>query len=173
MGNETITAKEYRKRFCNDRDDTKIKKPCRDTKKEKSPDGGMAWVDCVHVFTIKGVLPGMNEYINAERTNRFKAAKIKKDATNLVATVIWMDEDMRNKQYTKVFVEIHYYCPNKRKDKDNIAFAKKFIFDGMQKAGMIPNDGWDNIDGWKEIFAVDKNNPRIVIYVYSFSGKGK
>ena len=37
---------------------------------------------------------------------------------------------------------------NKRRDPDNIAFAKKFILDAMQECGRIANDGQKNILGF-------------------------
>lgn len=35
-------------------------------------------------ITIEGKLPHLNDYIQKERSNRFMAAKLKKDATELV-----------------------------------------------------------------------------------------
>ena len=58
---------------------------------------------------------------------------------------------------------------NKRKDKDNIAFAKKFILDGMIQAKLIQNDGWKEISGFTDEFHVDKNNPRVEVTIYEFN----
>ena len=112
-------------------------------------------------FVIKGTLPSLNEYINVERSNKFAAAKMKKDATNLV---FWSLKSQKCKEsFATVYLIIKYFCKDKRKDKDNISFQKKFIMDGMQKAGIIPNDGWNNILGWDESFEIDKENPRIEV----------
>ena len=35
---------------------------------------------------------------------------------------------------------------------DNIAFAKKFVFDAMQKAGKIANDNSSHIKGFSDSF---------------------
>ena len=41
---------------------------------------------------IKGKLPSLNEYIEAERTNRYKAAKMKKEAEELI---FWQIKQMK------------------------------------------------------------------------------
>jgi len=116
-------------------------------------------------FVIKGELPTLNEYIGAERASKFYAAKMKKEATE---RVFWeIKAQTKHLTADKIFLTIIYYCKNKRKDKDNIAFGKKFIFDGLQKSGVIPNDGWDNVEGWVEDFKLDKDNPRIEVSVVS------
>lgn len=58
-----------------------------------------------------------------------------------------------------------WYCPNKRKDPDNISFAKKFILDGLQVAGVIENDGWKQIAGFSDAFYLDKQNPRVELTI--------
>ena len=65
----------------------------------------------------------------------------------------------------KAYFVITYYCKNKRKDMDNIAAAKKFIFDGLVTAGKLKNDGWNEIGGWTEEFKIDKKNPRIEVQI--------
>ena len=122
-------------------------------------------------FIIKTELPDLNKYINAERTNKFIAANMKKKATESVAWEI--KQQKCNKKYVSVFLEIVYYCKNRRKDPDNVSYTKKFILDGMQKAGIIPNDGWNNIKGWDETFVIDKENPRIEVTVLDSSKEKK
>lgn len=77
-------------------------------------------------FTIKGTLPSLNEYIQVERSSKFGAASMKKSAQ---AKVIAYIEACKNRECfdKQVFITYKWYCPNKKKDKDNIAFAKKFI----------------------------------------------
>ncbi len=110
-------------------------------------------------FTIQGELPDLNTYINAERGNKYAGASMKKKATD---KVVWSIKESGCKdKFGGFYIGITYYCKDRRKDKDNIAFAKKFIFDGLQKAGTIKNDGWDNVLGWYENFEISKDNPRI------------
>jgi len=80
-------------------------------------------------------LTRLNEYINAERKNKFIAAKIKNKETELCA---W---HFAGKKYKPpIAFSFVWHENDNRYDFDNIAFAKKFIFDGMQMAGAIKND---------------------------------
>lgn len=116
-------------------------------------------------FTIPGELVDLNTYIRIERGNKFNAAKIKREMTELVA---WTVRSLYgNQKIGTIFsVEIEWFVPNARKDPDNIAFAKKFILDGMQEAGLIPDDSMKYIKGFLDVFTIDKKNPRIEVQLY-------
>lgn len=63
-------------------------------------------------------------------------------------------------------VVIRWYMVNRKKDPDNIAHAAKYIFDGLQAAGVLPNDGWKNVGGGLlHQFAVDPHTPRVEVYL--------
>lgn len=64
-------------------------------------------------------------------------------------------------------VKISYvwYEPNKKRDKDNIAFAKKFIQDALVELGVLKNDGWANIVGFTDEFKISKDNPRVEVTI--------
>lgn len=89
-------------------------------------------------LVIEHPLPTLNEYINAERSNKFRAAKIKKQATEMIA---W-DAKSQIKTEIDFLADYTFYwtLPNKRKDPDNVSFGQKFIFDGLMMAGKLPND---------------------------------
>ena len=55
-----------------------------------------------------------------------------------------------------ITVEFTWVEENKRRDFDNIAFAKKFIFDALQKAGKIKNDSWKYVRGFSDSFRVEE-----------------
>ena len=95
--------------------------------------------------------PSLNDYITAERTNKYKASKIKKDLTDLVAL-----ECKRQKipKFGKVLLTYTWIEKNKKRDKDNIYFNQKFIQDGLVHAGVIKNDGWENVKGFKHMFEI-------------------
>lgn len=104
-------------------------------------------------IVIKSKLPTLNEIIAIAKRNPFAYAKMKKDYTNLVR---YSSLKLKPIKTPAKFI-IKYFLKNKRKDPDNIAVGKKFIFDGLIKAGKIKNDGWQEIAGWEEYFFVDKN----------------
>lgn len=64
-----------------------------------------------------------------------------------------------------IYIHFHWFAKNRKKDPDNISSAKKFILDGLQEAGIIENDGWNQIAGFSDDFTVDKKNPRVVVEI--------
>ena len=117
-------------------------------------------------ITIPLELPTMNEMIAAAKKGRRgyqPYSVMKKEYTNLCA--MYTKKVIKKPIDNPIFLEITWYCKNKRKDMDNVASAKKFILDGLQQAGAIKNDGWKEISGWTEKFEIDKNNPRVEIII--------
>lgn len=104
----------------------------------------------------------LNTYINAERTNRFAASKIKKDYTRIIAAEA-INEKLK-KMPSPVNVYIHWFMPNRKKDKDNISFGIKFILDGLVEAGILKNDGWNDIGTINHEFILTKEEfPYVII----------
>lgn len=105
-------------------------------------------------IVIPHTFPTLNEFIAAQNSqNRYVAAKLKKDNTELVRL-----HCLRTKMITKpVFIYFFWYVKNARKDPDNIAFAKKFILDGLVAAGVLANDTQKYVVGFHDEFFIDKN----------------
>lgn len=113
---------------------------------------------------IPGRLPGLNEYIRSERGNRYAAAKLKRETEELIAWSI--KRCLGGVIFTRpVRMRYHWYEPNTRRDKDNIAFGRKFIQDALAKAGVLKGDGWKEIDGFSDRFDVDANSPRVEVII--------
>lgn len=111
---------------------------------------------------IKGRLPNLNDLISAERKNRYAAAKLKRDAEDLV---LWSAKaSLRGKIQTPVIMHYYWFEPNQKRDKDNVSsFGRKVIQDALVKGGYLPGDGWNHITGFTDTFEVDKKNPRIEV----------
>lgn len=62
-----------------------------------------------------------------------------------------------------VELNFRWYEPNKKRDIDNICFAKKFILDALVNNGTIKSDGWKGVIGFTDSFFIDKKNPRIEV----------
>jgi len=106
---------------------------------------------------IAGRLPTLNKYIETERANKFAAAKMKKDFTELVAWEAKSCSLIKGPaDYTFTWT-----VPNKRSDPDNIAFACKFVFDGLVMAGKLPNDNLRYVRSITHFFEIGE--PRVQV----------
>lgn len=112
-------------------------------------------------FTFNGEFTDLNTYIRAERSNRFMAAKIKKMETERVAYELMAPEKVKG----KAVISFDWYTVNERKDPDNVAFARKFLMDGMVMAGLLENDTRKCVKGFIDCFFVDKDNPRVEVTI--------
>lgn len=114
---------------------------------------------------IRRTLPNLNDYITAERSNKYAGAKMKKEWE---AVVMHEARALRGVQFEKpVYMLYQWYEPNKRRDKDNISsFGRKVIQDALVRCGVLQNDGWANIGGFSDEFYVDKKNPRIEVKIW-------
>ena len=111
-------------------------------------------------FTIMGETVGLNEYINAERSNRFMGAKMKKDE---MERIMWQlpQEILPD----RINLTLRAFVKDKRKDPDNIyTFFVKCLLDAMKMKGMIPNDGQANI-GRITLEPVEIGEPRVVVTI--------
>lgn len=88
-------------------------------------------------FTIPFRLPSLNDYIEKINHNKYAGNKFKQDTEN---DIIWILKSVKGRVTSPVNVKFTWYEQTKRRDKDNVMSAKKFIFDALQKAGILPND---------------------------------
>ena len=84
----------------------------------------------------------LNDYISAERSNRYEAAKIKETETEIARLVSLNKEDSLT---YPVDVSFTWYRRDQRTDPDNISFGAKFIMDGFVKSGLLKGDNWKYI----------------------------
>lgn len=114
-------------------------------------------------FVIPGELPTLNEYSDAERRHYRKAAKLKRDAQDEI--ILHIKSAQVPKFTGHVYVYFNWARSNQRYDKDNVAFAKKFILDALQEAGIIERDSWKLCTPFDREFFVDKANPRTLVVI--------
>lgn len=117
------------------------------------------------ILIIQGRLAGLNDYTSACRTNPHAGAKMKKDAERLISAYIM--QQLKGVEFEgQVELRFDWYEKNKRRDLDNICFAKKFIFDALVSNYVIEADGWRGVKGFTDRFFVDAENPRIEVFIY-------
>ena len=113
-------------------------------------------------LVIKGQLPNLNEYTRACRTNRYAGAKMKVNAEEIISAHIL--EQLKGVYFEgPVNLSFKWYEPNRKRDLDNVCFAKKFILDALVSNGTIVADGWKGVVGFTDNFFVDAANPRIEV----------
>lgn len=114
------------------------------------------------IIIISGELTDLNTYVDAERTNKYRASAIKKEETE---RVYWQCKIQRIKPIgKKEAVIFHWYNKNSRKDFDNIEFAQKFIWDGLVLAKVLPDDSQKYVPAIRiHKHDVDPKRPRVEI----------
>lgn len=115
-------------------------------------------------------MPSLNEYTRACRTNKYVGASMKKNYEKIIGFEI--RKQLKNQHIEgKAFLRFKWYEPNKKRDLDNICFAKKFILDALVTNGIIDTDGWNGVADFSDKFEVDKYNPRIEVEIGAVNEK--
>ena len=120
-------------------------------------------------FTIPGRFPSLNEYIDAERTFKLKAASMKRKHTDRVCELAQMSDVPIFRE--PVFIVVSWIEKDRRRDPDNIRFGMTFILDGLVKAGVIPNDTQRWVRGIEDRYFVDKEKPRVIVTLFDSEGE--
>lgn len=93
-------------------------------------------------------LPSLNEYVDVCRTNKYKASKYKR---NLEEDIMMFTNRLPRFEHP-VRIHFHWIEGNKRRDLDNICFAKKFILDALVKSGKLKDDNRKCVSGFIDSF---------------------
>jgi len=112
-------------------------------------------------IVLEGEFPNLNQEISHAKSHFAIYAKYKKEWT-------WMVElQCRTlppiKEYP-VSITFTWVTKNKRKDPDNVAFAKKYILDGLVHAGILENDSRKFIHSIQDFFAT-ATNPYVIVEI--------
>lgn len=103
--------------------------------------------------------PSLNEYIQAERSNKYKAANLKKEYTCKT-----MAASLKYRGAVKSKADIHFEWHTSRKvDPDNLDFARKFVLDGLVKAGVLIDDNQKWVGRLSSEIVKDKQGFVIVV----------
>ena len=105
----------------------------------------------------------LNDYIEAERSNKYIAAHIKKNETE-IARVSALTSGVTIDRYP-VSILFQWHRTDQRTDPDNIQFGAKFILDGLVKAGVLENDSWKHIKGIQHEFFLSAHDYVTVVFL--------
>lgn len=105
-------------------------------------------------FEILLKLPSLNDYTRVCRANKQYANKFKQGYEQQIGLYL-----MKMPRYEKpVRIIFTWVESSKRRDLDNVAFAKKFILDAMVKYGKLKDDNRKCVTGFEDRFIYgDKN----------------
>lgn len=113
-------------------------------------------------FTIEGRLPTLNDYTNSNRTHWGAGAADKLNATRKAALAASKIEIPEGKQ---LVLHYNWYVSTKH-DYDNIAFAQKFVQDGLKTAGKIPDDSPKYITGFTHDFhRCERTKDKVIVSI--------
>lgn len=114
-------------------------------------------------FAIPGRLPDLNQYTAANRAHRQAGAALKR-STEL--GIMWCARRAQLQPIPgPVFISFAWHECDRRRDADNVAFARKFILDALVRLGVLTGDGRKHVVGFADEFHVDPINPRVVVSI--------
>lgn len=107
----------------------------------------------------------LNEFLSANRGNKYSGAKMKKDNDDIV--VFNARQQLKGLKITKpILIYYRFFEKEDNRDNDNVlSCAAKFVQDGLAKAGVIINDKRKYIHNFYFDVFIDNKNPRIEITI--------
>ena len=105
---------------------------------------------------IPGKLPGLNDLLAASGSHgggkrRFNKYNIIKRHWAGVVHAECLRQDIL--PIERAWFDFIWYEKSRRRDPDNIAAAgRKLLLDALVSAGILPNDGWKQVAGWRDKF---------------------
>lgn len=116
-----------------------------------------------HTFTIPGRLPSFNEYIAACNRAWFIGQGFKNKQMKIISAWIMYH---KVPVFTKpVVVRFRWFEKDRRRDRDNIRSAEKYVMDALKHRRRIKNDTQKWVLDSQHEITVDKDNPRVEITI--------
>ena len=103
-------------------------------------------------------LPSLNQYINECRKNRYAGAAMK---VKIEKELAWYINTLPTDK-KPIKIHFHWVEGNKKRDLDNVCFAKKFILDCMVKCGKLKDDNRKCVTGFVDTFDYGKETKVIL-----------
>lgn len=118
-------------------------------------------------FVIEGRLGSLNDYILECRKSPYCGNHFKHEQQNKVKKAIGESDLIRIQEYPLRVIFL-YFESSKKRDLDNISgWAHKCVMDTLVQEQIIDNDGWKQINGYSDYFYIDKEHPRVEVYLES------
>lgn len=114
----------------------------------------------IYTVTIPMKLPSLNEYTKACRGNKYGGAKFKADIERDISIYL----SKLPKIEKPVAIKFTWVENNKRRDLDNVCYAKKHILDALVKCGVLTDDNRKYVKGFVDCFEYDKE-ARVIVEI--------
>lgn len=109
-------------------------------------------------YVIDMKLPSLNDYINVCRTNKYQANEYKAELEHEIGYYL-----LKMPKYDNpIKIHFHWVEGSKRRDLDNVCFAKKFILDSMVKHGKLKDDNRKCVTAFVDTFEYGKETKVIL-----------
>lgn len=118
-------------------------------------------MSAAQTFAVPGRFPSLNEFY---RMTPAQQGRVKCECDMRVKRAA---EGAGLRPVGRCRVEFAWFEPNRRRDLDNVAFAKKFVLDGLVKAGVLRDDSPRYVLGLADEFGYDRDDPRVVVTLRS------
>lgn len=103
-------------------------------------------------------LPSLNEYIRVCRSNPYQASRFKKDVEKDIGIFI-----ARLPRFERpVKIHFHWIEGTRRRDLDNVCYAKKHILDALVKFGKLKDDNRKCVTAFTDTFDYGKETKVIL-----------
>lgn len=121
------------------------------------------------IYEIPGQLATLNEHDYANRSSKWTGRDHKETQTQYVGYKVKQGQKIDK----PVIAHFTWYHSGKH-DYDNIAFAKKYVLDGMVEAGILPNDNQTWVKGFTDSFVkVKPGQEKVVVKMEIVNAKSK
>lgn len=117
----------------------------------------------IYTIEINQKLPSLNDYLNKCKHSIGQAKTFKQDQDDIIGWELKRQklDNLRIKKPVKAY--IHYIEPKRDRDVDNVYSASKYIFDGLQKMGILENDNPKHLIDIKNTIEYDNKTKGKVI----------
>lgn len=105
---------------------------------------------------VPGPLPGQNEVISSAKGFRGSGRGYSLLKRRWTDTVALLARAAKVPRFHKAVLDFVWLEARRNRDPDNIVSAKKFILDGLVLAGVLPDDGWEHVEGFRDSWGVSK-----------------
>lgn len=123
-----------------------------------------------NAFLITGRLPGYNEQCASDRASKYAGYKLRQDTERHIVFCIKRAIQLNQCRHVNRPCVVHFTWGEKdrRRDVDNIVFAKKYILDAMQQAGILERDSQRWVHGCVDEVVKIRRGQSEYVYVEIF-----